>query len=193
MRTQTPSPDSLPDNVALRLFRLQDAIQHAAYGGWWAQGWDKHILPPAARAGCTLQYVELASCIYPAALNKTITFNARMEGTPTIPHTESLDDLAWRRMKRLQDEGLITINGRGSKRTIAFNAVHPTVADRLVSFIQACLSHLPKDLDDHYADRVVEQLQYLTITAKAVARRTCFKVEEELNAPAGSLEPVIVR
>lgn len=193
MRTQTPSPDALPDNVALRLFRLQDAIQHAAYGGWWAQGHDKHILPPTARAGCTLQYIELASCIYPAILNKTVTFRTRMEGAPTIPHTESLDEIDWRRMKRLQDEGLITIDGRGSKRTITFNAVHPVVTDRLISLIQACLSHLPKDLDDHYADRVVEQLQYLPIATKAVARKTCFKVEEELNAPAGSLEPIIAR
>lgn len=193
MRTQTPSPDTLPDNVALSLFRLQDAIQHAAYGGWWAQGRDKHILHPTARAGCTLQYTELASCLYPAALNEAITFRTRMEGTPTIPHTETLDDLEWRRMKRLQEEGLITISGRGGKRTITFNAIHPVVTDRLIALIHACLSHLPKDLDNYYADRVAEQLQYLPIATKAVARRTCFKVEEELSAPEGSLEPIIIR
>lgn len=49
MRTHTPTPDTLPDNVALRLFRLQDAVLHSAYGGWWAQGHDQYILPPLRR------------------------------------------------------------------------------------------------------------------------------------------------
>lgn len=54
MRTHTPTPDTLPDNVALRLFRLQDAVLHSAYGGWWAQGHDQYILPPyGASRMCT--------------------------------------------------------------------------------------------------------------------------------------------
>lgn len=192
MRTHTPTPDTLPDNVALRLFRLQDAVLHSAYGGWWTQGRDQYILPPAARAGCALQYTELASNLYRAAIDETITFATPMSGEPTIPHTESLDELAWRRMKRLQDVGLIAINGRGGKRTITFNATHPAIARRLDSLIVACLL-CPKDPDDHYGDLVIEQLQYLRLTARAVARKRCFEVEKDLGAPEGSLEPIIAR
>lgn len=193
MRTYTPTPDALPDDVALRLFRLQDAVLHSAYGGWWTQGRDQYILPPTARAGCALQYTELASNLYRAAIDETITFATPMRGEPTIPHTESLDELTWRRMKRLQDEGLIAINGRGGKRTITFNATHPVIAGRLYSLIVACLNQRPKDADDHYGDLVIEQLQYLRLTARAVARKRCFEVEKELGAPEGSLEPIIAR
>ena len=193
MRTHTPTPDTLPDNVALRLFRLQDAVQHAAYGGWWARGHDQYILPPTARAGCVLQYTDLASNFHTAALDTTITFATPMTGEPTIPHTETMDELGWRRMKRLQDVGLITINGRGGKRTVTFNATHPAIAGRLASLVVACLSQRPKDADDHYGDLVIEQLQYLQLTARAVARKRCFEVEKDLGAPEGSLEPIIAR
>ena len=193
MRTHTPTPDTLPDDVALRLFRLQDAVLHAAYGGWWAQGHDQYILPPAARAGCALQYIELASNLYAAAIDETITFTTPMSGEPTIPHTESLDELTWRRMKRLQDEGLIAISGRGGKRTITFNAIHPVVSQKLDTLIVACLNHHPEEADNHYSDRVLEQLQYLPLTTRAVARKRCIEVEKELGAPEGSLEPIIAR
>lgn len=193
MRTRTPAPETLPDAIALRLFRLQDAVQHAAYGGWWAQGRDQYILPPTARAGCVLQYTELASNFSTAALDATITFITPMTGEPTIPHTEAMDELGWRRMKRLQDVGVIAINGRGGKRTITFKAAHPAIAGKLDSLIIACLNQRPKDADDHYGDLVIEQLQHLRLTARAVARKRCFEVENELGAPEGSLEPVIAR
>lgn len=193
MRTHTPTPDTLPDNVALRLFRLQDAVLHSAYGGWWAQGRDQYILPPTARAGCALQYAELASNLYRAAIDETITFATPMSGEPTIPHTESLDELTWRRMKRLQNEGLIAINGRGNKRTITFKAIHPTVSQKLDALIIACLNHHLKEADNYYSDRVVEQLQYLHLTTRAVARKRCFEVEKRMGAPEGSLEPIVAR
>jgi hypothetical protein len=140
-----------------------------------------------------LQYTELASNLSTAALDATITFTTPMTGEPTIPHTESMDELGWRRMKRLQDVGLIAINGRGGKRTVTFNAIHPVVAGRLDSLIIACLNQRPKDADDHYGDLVIEQLQYLRITARAVARKRCFEVEKDLGVPEGSLEPIIAR
>ena len=193
MRTHTPTPDTLPDSIALRLFRLQDAVLHAAYGGWWSQGRDQYILPPAARAGCALQYTELASNLYAAAIDETITFATPMTGEPTIPHTESLDELTWRRMKRLQDRGLIAINGRGGKRTITFKAAHPAISRRLDSLIVACLPSGSDDPNSHYSDRVLEQLQYLPLTTRAVARKRCIEVEKELGAPEGSLEPIVAR